>query len=109
MPSHSTIAPTVSAVVISATRPGYISPRNSAIDLSKLTHAISTAGMTSDIAGQHPVDALAALPALGRAACADDSGADRPRRGGSWNVVKNETPNRYATTPSATSENRIGP
>src|SRR5260221_229551 len=46
MPSHSTIAPTVSAVVISATRPGYIWPRKSATDSSKLTHAISTAGIT---------------------------------------------------------------
>ena len=29
--------------------------------------------------------------------------------GGSWNVVKNETPNRYAITPRATIVKRIGP
>ena len=41
--------------------------------------------------------------------CAEDSMRIDRGAGGSWNVVKNETPNRYAITPIATSPNRTGP
>ena len=81
-------------MVISATRPGYISPRKSAIALSKLTHAISTVGMISDIAVSIQYTRSRRCQRSAGPSWADDSPRIERGAGGSWKVVKNDTPNR---------------